>query len=74
MQIQPVTFQAYRIDAKENKNVKFLYNKASDVLEKEKQTVTYATDYIQFDKLTEQMRLAFEKLKIKIKEVKQWKN
>lgn len=69
--ITPITFTGYRIDAKDNKNVKYLYNKACDVLSKEQQTVTYATDYIKFDKLTEQMRLAFEKLKIKIKEIKQ---
>lgn len=67
--ITPITFRAYRIDAKDNKNVKYLYNKAYDILSKEQQTVTYATDYIQFDKLTETMRLAFEKLKIKVEKI-----
>lgn len=66
----PVSFRAYQINANQNKQVKFLYNKASDILKQEQQTVIFATDYIKFDKMTEKLKLAFEKAKIIWNEVK----
>lgn len=64
MKVAPVSFTGYRIDAKKNKNVQFLYNKASEVLKQSQQTVVYKTNEITFDKMTDAMRLAFEKFRI----------
>lgn len=70
MKIQSITFNGYKINTKDNKQVKYLYNKSYDILTQEQQTITFARDFIKFDRLTKKIKLAFEKAKIIWKEEK----
>lgn len=72
MRIEPnqTQFNGYIIKAKDNKQCKFLYNKAHEILTQEQQTITFATDYIKFDKMTDKIKLGLEKFKILWKEIK----
>lgn len=73
IQTQQPKFKAIRIVAKENKDVKFLYNKVSDTIQKQGVTTVFTRDYIQMDRLTEYMRAKFEEFGIKFKNIKEKK-
>ena len=68
--IDTTPFEGVKIIAKDNKEVKFLYNKVVDVVKENKIPAVFATDYIQLPTTTEKILKRLTELNVSYKETK----
>lgn len=61
------TFKGLRINANENKKVKFLYNKVLDIVKENKIPATFSTDSIELPRITDKIVSKLKELEIVFK-------
>ena len=68
MNVNKITnnFNGIRINSKENKHCKYLYNKVSDIVTEHKIPATFATDYIDLPKVNQTILDKLKEFGVKI--------